>query len=514
MPPLALPRFALAACLAAALVAGGCESTGSLDKGWFNPGEVGRFGKEPLMLPIVSTLSTDYEEPNDQFSQAIDVAAEDLVAAPQDYVVGRNDLLAISITDLVAPGVETVKQARVSESGNISMPLVGPIRAEGLTEAQLEAEIQRVYREQNLMPQAQVTVSVQKALARTFSILGSVARPGQYQITQGDFRILDALVTAGDVNSQGVDYLYVIRRDKGASPATEPAAPAGAPGTTQPPAPRDPLAPQSLNAPSIGNDPGEYKTTTPDDLKRVALLVQDAPAPTPPADTDGRSAIIDGKVVPAPSANEGATAAPAADAPPPPPGPAAVEPAPTTPPSAPTAMAPATADKPEGFAFNDPSSGTNARVIRVPVTQLKNGDLRYNIVVRPQDMIIAPLPTTGEYYMDGHVNRTGVYSLTARNITLKQAIAAAGGFDQLAIPTRTEIVRRVGMDKEVFAVVNMDKVFAGETPDIYLKPNDMVRVGTNATAPFIAAFRNAFRVTYGFGFLYDRNFAPNQRQQN
>jgi protein involved in polysaccharide export with SLBB domain len=148
------------------------------------------------------------------------------------------------------------------------------------------------------------------------------------------------------------------------------------------------------------------------------------------------------------------------------------------------------------------------------VTQLKNGDLRYNIVIRPQDMIIAPLPTTGEYYIDGHVNRTGVYSLTARNITLKQAIAAAGGFDQLAIPTRTEIIRRIGQDKEVFARVDLDKVFSGEQPDIYLKPNDIVRVGTNALAPFIASFRNAFRVTYGFGFLYDRNYAPQQDNNN
>jgi hypothetical protein len=31
--------------------------------------------------------------------------------------------------------------------------------------------------------------------------------------------------------------------------------------------------------------------------------------------------------------------------------------------------------------------------------------------------------------------------------------------------------------------------------------------------PFIAAMRNAYRFTYGFGFLYDRNYAPQQRFQ-
>ena len=106
-----------------------------------------------------------------------------------------------------------------------------------------------------------------------------------------------------------------------------------------------------------------------------------------------------------------------------------------------------------------------------------------------------------------HVQRVGVYSLTARKITLKQAVIGAGMLDQLAIPQRTQIVRRLpGLDQEVFTSVDLAKIFAGESPDIYLKPDDEVMVGTNFVAPFIAAVRNGFRITYGFGFLYDRNY--------
>jgi hypothetical protein len=252
-------------------------------------------------------------------------------------------------------------------------------------------------------------------------------------------------------------------------------------------------------------------------------MMQDASAPaanTPAANTpasapgatgtgEGHYIIVDGK--PVLVGNQGAAADPAA------PGaaipPAAAAPAEPGTPTAPATGAPTAPAK--GFEFQGAAAGSGSRIIRVPVTQLKNGDLRYNIVVRPQDMIIVPQPIFGEYYMDGHVNRSGVYSLTARNITLKQAVAAAGGFDALAIPsTKTEIIRRIGQDKEVFARVDIDKVFAGQQPDIYLKPNDVVRVGTNAFAPFVASFRNAFRITYGFGFLYDRNYAPQQEQQN
>jgi polysaccharide export outer membrane protein len=514
------PRLALTACLAvvSALAGAGCDSVGHIENGWLNPGDVGRFKKQPLLMPIVNSLDTGIEEPNDQFAQASDPKPEDLVADNKDYVIGKNDLLSISITDLVAPGVETIKQVRVSESGNISLPLIPPVKAEGLTEAQLETEIQRAYREANLMPNAQVSVTVQQGLARTFSILGSVQRPSLYAITQSDFRILDALVTAGDINSQGIDYLYVIRREgPGMGGATTEPMPAGTHPATTPAAPRDPLAPQS-------------RANTPNDLKPVTMLVQNAAAPSanqpagtpavPPPSGEGRYIQIDGKSVlvgnTPQTAESGAPAAPA---------PAAVPAAPAAPavpaaapvesiPAAAPMTAPAAAPTTQGFEFNGPNT-TGQRIIRVPVAQLKNGDLRYNIVVRPQDMIIVPPPTTGEYYMDGHVNRTGVYSLTARNITLKQAVAAAGGFDQLAIPsTHTEIIRRIGQDREIYARVDLDKVFAGQQPDIYLKPNDIVRVGTNAFAPFVAAFRNAFRITYGFGFLYDRNYAPTDNGNN
>jgi len=40
-----------------------------------------------------------------------------------------------------------------------------------------------------------------------------------------------------------------------------------------------------------------------------------------------------------------------------------------------------------------------------------------------------------------------------------------------------------------------------------VRPNDIVNVGTHPVATFLAVLRNAFRLSYGFGFVYDRNFA-------
>src|SRR5206468_9446899 len=103
----------------------------------------------------------------------------------------------VSITDLVAAGVETVKSCRVTETGNISLPIVGVLKVAGLTEAEAETAITKTYKDKNIIANAQVSVTIVEARGRTFSILGSVDRPGQYQISQSDFRVLDALALSG-----------------------------------------------------------------------------------------------------------------------------------------------------------------------------------------------------------------------------------------------------------------------------------------------------------------------------
>ena len=64
-----------------------------------------------------------------------------------------------------------------------------------------------------------------------------------------------------------------------------------------------------------------------------------------------------------------------------------------------------------------------------------------------------------------------------------------------------------GRKGEVVGLVDLDKIAAGEQPDFFIKPNDMINVGTHFSSRWRAVLRNAFRAAYGFGFVYDRNFA-------
>jgi protein involved in polysaccharide export with SLBB domain len=107
----------------------------------------------------------------------------------------------------------------------------------------------------------------------------------------------------------------------------------------------------------------------------------------------------------------------------------------------------------------------------------------------------------------GNVNRAGYLNLTGRPMTLKMAIAAAGGLGPLAYPKNCEVVRRIGDKREEIVLVDLDKIASGEQPDFFIKPNDLINVGTHYTARWRAILRNAFRATYGVGFVYDRNFA-------
>lgn len=165
---------------------------------------------------------------------------------------------------------------------------------------------------------------------------------------------------------------------------------------------------------------------------------------------------------------------------------------------------PSAASKPVDW--QELASQGQQRIVRIPADKLINGDPNYNIVIRTDDRIRLDAGHYGVFYIMGHVIRPGVFSITGQDITLRQAIAASGGLDALAWPSRCEITRRIDTDREETTQWNLERVMNGKDPDLYLKPEDLIDVGTHPIAPLLATIRNSFRLTYGFGFVYDRNF--------
>ena len=88
-------------------------------------------------------------------------------------VINKNDVLEITVSDIQGPGVETVKRTRVRE-GDVSMPYIGRVKAEGLTPEQLQTAIVRKYADARLAANANVNV---KRLAAADAPAEIVAEP-------------------------------------------------------------------------------------------------------------------------------------------------------------------------------------------------------------------------------------------------------------------------------------------------------------------------------------------------
>jgi polysaccharide export outer membrane protein len=82
---------------------------------------------------------------------------------------------------------------QLDQGGQISLPLAGTIKAQGLTQNELEQELAKKFRTQYLRdPKVTVTITTQ----RPYYIIGEVKNPGQF-VYQSGLNVLTALAVAG-----------------------------------------------------------------------------------------------------------------------------------------------------------------------------------------------------------------------------------------------------------------------------------------------------------------------------
>ena len=488
---------------------------------FFDPTQVGRFRPVPSVNVILDSLGIAEETPP-VWKGAEEPRPIDVMVVETDYVFNPGDIVRVNIFELLQEGQPFLNDYIVTETGKISIPEVGVIEAGGLTESQLEDEIRQIL-SPSVLKEPSVVVTLLGSEKRTFSIWGDgVARPSRYEIPRYDFRLTDALATAWGIRQFNVSNIYVSRSVTGKEAIAEPVKPEVTKPEEEVIEPEremlEIIAPRAQRL-KLGLQQGlvvaSTEMITDRELAEAALpegfepldeskwsqintdITQQSPSKISDKETvdevvnEDEAARIewifqDGRWVPIqvgqPKPEVG------------------VEPK--------KVPEPLRERVPEEFDWDEiGAAGVQTRVIRIPADKLLGGDPRYNIVIRPGDSIHVPVDIVGEFCIMGNVNAQGFIDLTGRPMTLKMAIAAAGGLGPLAWPKRCEVIRRIGKDKEEIVMVDLDKIAAGEQPDFFIKPNDLVNVGTHPTARWRAVLRNAFRATYGFGFVYDRNFA-------
>lgn len=123
----------------------------------------------------------------------------------QDYVLGQGDVVRITVFQ--NPDLTT--DARVSESGSITFPLVGAVAVGGLTQQAAEQKIARLLTEGGFVVQPQVNMLVMQVRGSQVAVLGQVNRPGRYPLETNNTRLIDMLALAGGVSAIGADAVVV-----------------------------------------------------------------------------------------------------------------------------------------------------------------------------------------------------------------------------------------------------------------------------------------------------------------
>jgi polysaccharide biosynthesis/export protein len=482
-------RMALLGLLAlTAVMATGCETDT-----FFDPSKPGYFEHTPTTLPVLTRLDV-IERETTGWGQLSQPTVDDLQPGELQYRLSAGDEVRIEVFELVAQNQTEIMVRTVDPSGNIRLPNIGEVAVAGLTIAQIQKSIET--RLKDLIADPLVSVVLERGQGFSFVIYGAVAQTGVYGLSKPDFKLMEALALAGGTFSS-TDKIYVIR----SAPLDESVADPfqnrgiGQPSMDTPDAPEGAMPTKDIND-LIEQLGGGSETPKPEGspgmIRGSYRGAQDSATDKPPIDID--------ELAPPPDSAPSQPSAPAGtgwvwDA-------QRQEWVRGTPSSTPSRIAP-----PRPTDRTTESNSFATRIIEIDYQALAKGEANFNVIIRPGDQIYVRPPVDGLVVIGGEIARPGVYDLpTNGQLTLSRLVDVAGGLSQLAIPSRVDLVRRVGPNREAVIRVNLAAIRNRSEPDILIKPDDHIIVGTNFFATPLAVIRNGFRMTYGFGFLLDRNF--------
>jgi len=123
----------------------------------------------------------------------------------QDYVIGENDVLRVTVYD--HPDLTSL--VRVSANGTIMFPLIGRVSVADLSVDGVEKRLRDLLADGYIVNPI-VSVFIEDYRSRKVTILGEVAKPGLYELT-GDSTLLEIISKAGGL-TPGAGERAVIKR--------------------------------------------------------------------------------------------------------------------------------------------------------------------------------------------------------------------------------------------------------------------------------------------------------------
>ncbi len=120
------------------------------------------------------------------------------------YRLGAGDEVEINVFDVPELNVTV----RVRESGFLSLPLIGPIKAAGLGEPELVDEL--TDRLNAYVRHPQVSVFISNYGSQKVAVMGAVRTPGTYPLKKGSNSLLELISEAGGVSDKAGNFVNFI----------------------------------------------------------------------------------------------------------------------------------------------------------------------------------------------------------------------------------------------------------------------------------------------------------------
>lgn len=184
--------------------------------------------KNVYLVTVILTFLSCASPEKVLYLQDIEDVYSQQIAQDYEVIIHKDDLIAIMVNsknpELALPfnmpmvsyqlgvlgsGQPKVLGYLVDSQGEIDFPILGKIKVEGLTRAELTTLIKTRLIEDDLINDPVVTVQF---LNYKISVIGEVARPGSFSISGDRITLLEALSMAGDLTIYGKrDRVAVIR---------------------------------------------------------------------------------------------------------------------------------------------------------------------------------------------------------------------------------------------------------------------------------------------------------------
>jgi len=138
------------------------------------------------------------------------VVAKPALSADQGpYKIGRDDVLDV----LVWKQEQLSGRIRVASDGTIMLPLIGQVKAAGLTTTELQTDL--TARFVSYVHAPKVTVRVFDPASRVFYALGEVSKPGMYKLMSGEVLSQALAAAGGPTEYANLRKIKIVRRSDG-----------------------------------------------------------------------------------------------------------------------------------------------------------------------------------------------------------------------------------------------------------------------------------------------------------